>query len=236
MNNPLISCIVPVYNGARFLREALDSIMAQTYRPVEIIVVDDGSTDDSAKIAQQYPAPIRLHSQANAGPAAARNRGVGLACGEFLAFLDADDLWHPEKLEGQMARLRQRPELAFCVTHIQNFWIPELRAEKDQFEGSRLAEPLPGYNAPTLLVRSTAFRLVGEFCESMPHTSEPDWFLRAAEVGALGELLPDILVRRRLHHANRSRLRSSSSRDEYLRFIKARLDRKRQEQHGASGP
>jgi glycosyltransferase involved in cell wall biosynthesis len=233
VSNPLISCIVPVYNGARYLPEALDSIAAQTYRPVEIIVVDDGSTDDSARIAQQYGAQIRLHSQANAGPATARNHGTRLATGEFLAFLDADDLWHPTKLEEQMARFRDRPELAFCVTNIQNFWAPELRAEKDRFEGSRLAEPLPGYNAPTLLVRAQAFRLVGEFCESMPHTSEPDWFLRAEEAGALGELLPNVLVQRRLHTANRSRLRSSSSRDEYLRFIKARLDRKRQETHDA---
>jgi glycosyltransferase involved in cell wall biosynthesis len=229
VSNPLVSCIVPVHNGARYLREALDSIAAQTYRPVEIIVVDDGSTDDSARIAQQYGPPIRLHSQANAGPAAARNRGARLAGGEFLAFLDADDLWHPEKLDGQMARFRERPELAFCVTHIQNFWIPELRAERDHFEGSRLAAPLPGYAAPTLLVRAKAFKLVGEFCESMPHTSEPDWFLRAAQAGAQGELLPDVFVRRRLHTANRSRLRSSGSRDEYLRFLKTRLDRKRRD-------
>jgi glycosyltransferase involved in cell wall biosynthesis len=229
MTQALISCIVPVYNGSRYLGETLDSIAAQTYKQVEVIVIDDGSTDLSAEIARQHSTSARVYSQANAGPAAARNTGISHANGEFLAFLDADDIWHSEKLQRQMNRLVEQRELGFCVTHVENFWIPELRAEQERFEGSRMTEPLPGYSGSTLLVRSDAFNVVGKFCESMSHTSEPDWFLRAGKVGVLGELLSDVLVRRRIHHTNRSRLRSANSTEEYLRFIKARLDQKRKD-------
>jgi glycosyltransferase involved in cell wall biosynthesis len=172
--------------------------------------------------------------QRNAGPAAARNHGAREAAGSLLAFLDADDLWHPEKLERQVARLQARGELGFCVTHIQNFWVPELEAERQRLQGSRLAEPLPGYSAPTLVVRATTLATVGEFCESMAHTSEPEWFMRAAERGVIGELLPDVLVRRRLHPANRSRLRSVDSTEEYLRLVKGKLDRARHGQRAAA--
>jgi glycosyltransferase involved in cell wall biosynthesis len=227
----LVSCIVPVYDGERYLREALDSIASQTYRLIEIIVVDDGSNDGSARIAGEFPTPIRFLQQSNAGPAAARNSGIRVARGEFVAFLDADDLWYPDKLSKQVTLLRERDDLGFCVTLIQNFWMPEVHMEKERLEGSRLAEPLPGYNAPTLLVRAKSLQRVGEFSEAMAHTSEPDWFLRAREVGVAGELLNEVLVERRLHLFNRSRLRKSSSSQEYLRYLKARLDLQRRIDH-----
>ena len=119
----LISCIVPAYNGERYLGQTIDSILGQTYRPIEVIVVDDGSTDRTADVAAGYGAPVRLISQPNAGPAAARNTGIEAARGVFLAFLDSDDLWHEEKLERQMQRFAARPELDYCVTHIRNFWV-----------------------------------------------------------------------------------------------------------------
>jgi glycosyltransferase involved in cell wall biosynthesis len=235
VSDRLVSCIVPVHNGARYLREALDSITAQTYRPIEIIVVDDGSTDGSAAVAGRYAASIRIHAQPNAGPAAARNRGIRDARGEYLAFLDADDLWHPKKLERQVARFGAREELGFSVAHVENFWDPAFAPEEHRPEASGQTRPVPGYVAPTLVVRSTTFVAVGDFCESRPHTSEPEWFLRAAERGVIGELLPDVLLQRRLHGANRSRLRSAHSREEYLRLVKATLDRKRRERPGPLG-
>jgi glycosyltransferase involved in cell wall biosynthesis len=103
VNAPLISCIVPVFNGERYLGEALDSILAQTYRPLEVVVVDDGSAEGAAAVVARYRDQIRPLFQPNAGQAAARNLGLSVARGEFVAFLDADDLWHPEKLARQMA-------------------------------------------------------------------------------------------------------------------------------------
>ena len=89
MSQPLISCIVAVFNGERYLKEALDSILAQTYRPLEILVVDDGSTDRTPEIVSEYSDTVRYFWQSNAGPGAARNAGLKLAKGEFIAFLDA---------------------------------------------------------------------------------------------------------------------------------------------------
>src|SRR5215475_14561902 len=119
---PLISCIVPVFNGERYLAGALESILDQTYQPLEIIVVDDGSLDGTATVVGKYAKPVRYIRQDNKGPASARNRGILEAHGQFVASLDQDDLWHSEKLERQMARFADRPDLDLCVTHAQVFF------------------------------------------------------------------------------------------------------------------
>ena len=235
MKARLISCIVPVFNGARYLGEALDSIFSQTYRPLEVIVADDGSTDETAAVAASYGDRVRHLFQHNAGVAAACNLGLSVAQGEFIAFLAADDLWHPEKLTRQMARLQARPELDLCVTHIQNFWVPELAEEEERFRGHRIAQPLPGYTCATLLVRSTLFETVGQYDPTLSHGSDLEWFLRAAEHGAVMELLPDVLMFRRLHLASRSRRSISLGQDECLQILKASLDRRRRV-HGGVPP
>src|SRR5262249_17267514 len=130
MEQSLVSCIVPVFNGERYLGETLDSILAQTYRPREIIVVDDGSTDGTAAVVAAYGKRVTSVWQANAGEMAARNRGLTRARGEFIAFLDADDLWHPEKLARQIARFQERPEIDLSFTRFQNFWVSELATEE----------------------------------------------------------------------------------------------------------
>src|SRR5688572_23408840 len=106
MQGPLITCIIAVYNGERYLGEALDSILGQTYQPLRVVVADDGSTDKTAEVAAHYGARIIYLHQSNQGYAASKNLGLNAAQGDFVAFLDADDLWHPEKLERQMARFR----------------------------------------------------------------------------------------------------------------------------------
>ncbi len=233
MNSPLVSCVVPVFNGERYLREALDSILAQTYRPLEIIVADDGSTDETPKIVAAFGNRLRYLRQGNQGPAAARNLGIRAATGEFIAFLDADDLWHAEKLERQMARFQVRPELDYCVTYTQNFWVLELRLEAERYRRNRVAQPLPGYVTQTLFARRAVFDSVGLFNTALAHGDSTEWFLRAAEHGAVMELLPQVLTRRRLHSENRSRLRASDSREEFLRIVKSSLDRRRRSDHPA---
>jgi glycosyltransferase involved in cell wall biosynthesis len=226
MEPALISCIVPVYNGERYLKEALDSILAQTYSQLEIIVVDDGSTDGTAKIGAEFGGRLRYLDQLNAGPAAARNRGLNAASGDFVTFLDADDLWHPEKLSRQLACFENRPELGYCVTHVQNFWVAELAEEKDKFSNHRLSNPLPGYVTQTLMARRAVFETVGCFNASLRHGDDTDWFLRASDQGTPAELLPEVLVYRRLHDANLSRA-AAASRAEYLHIVKMTLDRRR---------
>ena len=232
MANPLISCIIPVFNGERYLGEALDSILAQTYRPVEIIVVDDGSTDGTGELAARYGDRIRYSRQNNEGAPTARNAGLSAARGAFVAFLDSDDLWHPDKLERQMARFEARPELELCVTHLQRFWIPELETERKRFQDHRFAEVLPGYITQTLLARRNVFDSVGNFNTSRRVGDPMDWFLRAAEQGVVMELLPDLLVYQRMHESNLSvnfgtRTMKPHMQDAILDVVKASLDRRR---------
>jgi len=227
MTFPLISCVVPVFNGERYIRDALSSILAQTYRSLEILVADDGSTDETAALVKGYGEQIQLLRQAHQGPAAARNLGVGAARGTFVAFLDADDLWHPEKLVRQMARFRERPNLEFCITRVENFWDQELREEQDRFRGHSRGGALPGYICSALLARRALFDLVGPFNPALRHADKTEWFLRAAERGAAMEMLPDVLAYHRMHQANLSRTGAAASLEEYLRIVKASLDRRR---------
>ena len=227
MSADLISCVIPAYNAERYLREAIDSAFAQTYQPIEVLVVDDRSTDHTREIVESYGAQVRYLHQANAGPAAARNRGLIEARGDFIAFLDADDLWHTEKLERQWSRLHQREELAYCVTHCQNFWVPELKEEEERYQNHRICRPMPGYVTGTLFAPRAAFETVGPFNENLAHGDSTDWFLRAAERRLLGDLIPEVLMYRRLHSMNRSRLLAPNSREQYLELIKKNLDTRR---------
>jgi glycosyltransferase involved in cell wall biosynthesis len=232
MTKSLISCIVPVFNGENYLTETLESILAQTYRPIEVIVVDDGSTDGTARIAARYGERIRYVRQDNGGPPTARNLGLRMAVGEFVAFLDSDDLWHPEKLQRQMACFEARADLDLCVTHLQRFWAPQLEAEQKRFQHHRYSEVLPGYVTVTLLARRTLFDSVGCFDTSRRVGDPMDWFLRAGEKGAVMELLPDVLVYVRMHENNLSvelgtRSMTPSMENAILHVVKASLDRRR---------
>jgi glycosyltransferase involved in cell wall biosynthesis len=235
MTSPLISCIVPVFNGERYLGEALDSILAQTYRPLEVIVVDDGSTDGTAALAETYRDRVRYAYQPEAGPPATRNQGVRLARGEYVAFLDADDLWHPEKLARQVALLQARPELACCLTHVQPFWIAELAEEAARLRDHPRNRAVPGYAASSLLARRGVFETVGYFDPEQWYGDIIDWFARIAEHGLQMEMLPDILVYRRFHHMNLTRRRNAEYRREFPRLMKALLDRRRAGSGGRSG-
>src|SRR5262245_12720800 len=180
MKESLISCIVPVYNGERYLAETLDSILAQTYRPLEIIIADDGSTDGTAEVVASYGDKVRYLRQDNAGASAARNVGLGAARGEFVAFLDADDLWDSKKLARQMARFDVRSDLDGSVTFVQNFWVPELAQEASHYRDRFLSKPVPGYHSETLLARRSIFETVGWFNPELRHADKTEWFLRAA--------------------------------------------------------
>lgn len=201
-----VSCIIPVFNGEAYLGEALESVFTQTLLPAEVIVVDDGSTDGTRDVIDRFGGRIRYVRQDNRGPAAARNHGIALATGPLLAFLDADDLWLPPKLDRQAQRFAERNDLQVSVTQVRNFWIEELRAEAEAMHDHRLAAAaLPGYVPQTMLARRDVFARVGPFDERLRIGEDTDWFLRATDLGTVMELLPEVLVRRRLHRTNLSR-------------------------------
>jgi glycosyltransferase involved in cell wall biosynthesis len=222
-----ISVIITTYNYERYLVEAVDSVLAQSHLPQEVIVVDDGSTDGTAITVQRFGGRIRYDYQPNGGIGAARNRGLELARGQLLAFLDADDLWLPDKLERQLAALMIEPDLDMVSGYVQQFVSPELSAEQK----ARLicpTEPSPGYLPGALLIRRQAADRVGPFRTDLKVGEFIDWHARAMEVGLSNRMLPDVVLKRRLHTTNQS-LSHGTARPQadFLRVLKGALDRRR---------
>ncbi len=219
-----ISVIIPVYNGARYLAEAVGSVLAQTYLPDEIIVVDDGSTDESAAVARKYTPRIRLAQQPNLGAAAARNRGVELAQGALLAFLDADDLWLPDKLERQVAALAAAPYPDMVFGQVEQFCSSDL-AEETRF--ADVDRVMTGLHVGAMLIRTVTFKSVGLFRTDVRVGEFVDWYSRAVEAGVRGLVLPDLVMRRRLHADNLMR-HTQNAAEEYLAILRDTLRRRRQ--------
>ena len=221
---PLVSVIIPVYNGARYLRAALESVFAQTYRPFEVIVVDDGSVDDSGVIAQSFP-DVRYIQQANQGVAAARNNGIDVARGEFFAFLDQDDLWTPEKLKLQIDYLLSNPELGYMLTQ-QQFFLDPGAALPAWFRKELFASVHTGWVLGTLVVRRTAFEKIGNFATGYSAANDSDWFFRAKAAAIPMAVVPELLLLKRIHGANESR-HAKEVLSELRKVVKSSLDRQR---------
>ena len=189
---------MPVYNGAAFIEAALLSVWAQTLNALEVIVVDDGSTDDTAAVLARCADPrLRLVAQTQQGAGPARNRGVQSARAPYLAFLDADDLWLPDKLALQTAALDAAPELDLVFGHYAEF------SDADSAAPDRPAGP--GYSSGTLLVRRAAFERVGPFSGAWRVGEFIDWYARAQEAGLRAVMRPELVLRRRRHAHNSSR-------------------------------
>jgi glycosyltransferase involved in cell wall biosynthesis len=218
----MVSVVIPVHNCEQFIAQAIDSILVQTYRDIEVIVVDDGSDDGTAQALQHYMPQVRYLRQLRQGPGQARNVGVKLARGTYVAFLDADDIWMPEKLALQMNALNSssRPDMVFSC--IDEFVEPSCLETDGLQPRCRLA----GYDSGTLLMRKDAFLRVGLFDPKWRAGEFIDWYARAQEAGLRGVLLPEVLMRRRIHGANMG-LISRSFQIDYVRIIKALLDRRR---------
>ena len=223
----LVSCIIPVYNQAKYLPQALESIFAQTYHKTEIIVVDDGSTDNTQLVISAYKGKLKRLHQDQKGPASARNLGIQHANGDLIAFLDADDIWLPEKLFEQVGVFHRNPELDLCFTHMENFREPEFDS----------CEPLPvidervklahTFHVNTVLMKSALFKTIGLFNQKMSHAEDTDLFMRLNNAGVRMKVIQKVLVRRRLHSGNLTRNMNYFSRDQLLRFAKAAVNRRK---------
>jgi len=221
---PKISVILPVWNGEQYLAEAIDSVLAQDYANKELIVVDDGSTDNTSAIIEKYAPHIRSITQINSGLGASRNSAIRIATGDYFAFLDHDDYWTKDKLSLQMQALTKDDPLIF--SHVKQFICPTLSKE----ERNKLLvneSPLPGYIAGTLLISRERFFQIGPFLEERKLLGEfIEWYLRAHELNIPMHMLPQVLLHRRVHKDNMGR-RDLSRRTDYLRILKASLDRRR---------
>ncbi len=221
----LVNIIIPVYNGERYLAQAIESALSQTHRPIQVMVVDDGSTDASLRLAQQYSDSISFCTQPHMGISAARNRGFELAQGDYLAFLDADDVWLEDKLARQMDVFLGHPELDMVFGQVSQFVSPELQ-ESVKRKLRVPTEPMPGYSADSMLIKRTSFLRVGLFDTAWEIGEFVDWYAKAIEKGLRSTMLTEVVTRRRVHDANQG-VRMREFRKDYVRVLKAALDRRR---------
>ena len=229
MNDYFVSVIIPVYNGAMYIAEAVESIRRQNHTPLEIIIVDDGSTDNTAKIVANMSGNIRYVYQSNNGPAAARNRGLIMAAGDVIAFLDADDLWSGNKLKIQTGLLEQKPEVDIVLGLLQRMqWI-------DAQEGSprfkEWSEPVMNMHLGSALFRKSVFDKVGYLDESLDYCEDWDWFMRAKEMNIPMMLHQEVIYFYRRHDQNITN-NTETGFDFALKMLRLSLNRRKQQGNG----
>jgi glycosyltransferase involved in cell wall biosynthesis len=211
---PVVSAVLAVRDGELHLREAVDSVLAQDHPRVELIVVDDGSADASARIAESYGASVRVVSTPPVGIGGGRNRGVDEASGELIAFIDADDRWPVDRLSVQLEAMRRHPSPDLVFGHAVRF--PDRHA---------VAEP--ARMATTMLVPRRVFDRVGRFSTEWTLGEFMDWLLRARELGLSEVMVPELVLHRRAHAHNHTR-RHRHAFGDYARILQASLERRRE--------
>ncbi len=222
MTDQMVSVVICVYNGERFLAEAIDSVFAQDYRPIEVIVVDDGSSDRSAEIARSY-SDVRVLSQENTGLGAARNTGIHASTGAFLAFLDADDVMLPSKLSEQAGYLAVHPEVGYVLCRQK--LVPDTGSDLPAWARRDPIFGDPGGVQPTSgLVRRTALERAGGFDPSLRTGDGMEWLSRLREAGIPIDILPKVLLLRRVHEDNLTHDQVALT-ERLFMTLKARADR-----------
>jgi glycosyltransferase involved in cell wall biosynthesis len=224
----LVTVIIPFFNSARYLEAAIQSVNGQTHAPIELILVNDGSSDDSEVVARRHAPPAHYVRQEHRGVGAARNSGLRLASGEFLAFCDSDDLWLPTKLERQLAVVHADPSVEAIFTQVSEFEEPQ----EPRGPLRRARERVPGALPSALLIRRSTLERVGFFAEELRTGEWADWYVRMRAHGVRESWLSEVLVARRLHQENTSRLWPEARRIEYPRIMRAHLRRRRSRESG----
>lgn len=200
-SQPLVSVLIPVLNAARFLRDALASVNAQTYAPLEIIVVDGRSTDETAQIAQAFPR-VRYLQQTGVNMYNALNEGLDVARGEYIAMISGDDIWMPDKLVTQVEYLHRHPETD-CIFGLTRHVLLDGEIPRG-FRTEFLQGEHEAMYLEAMLVRKSAFDRVGRFNETFHQASDTDWFARFAHLKLRRDFIPRVLLFRRMHATNLS--------------------------------
>ncbi|MFT5641878.1 MAG: glycosyltransferase involved in cell wall biosynthesis [Cyclobacteriaceae bacterium] len=220
-----ISVIIPAFNARVFIRESIESILNQTVLPGEIIVINDGSTDGTSDFLKSLKIDgLKVLEQTKQGVAAALNLGVTNSRGEILAFLDADDLWLPNKLEDQLEAI---DEVDMVFTLIENFFDLSMDIDLSQKLDVNL-NPFIGIHKSTLLIREKSLLKVGLF-DREKRLELLEWYSRAKDLGLSEFIVRKVLVKRRIHGSNLT-IREKGYRNEFPKVLKAILDRRRREQ------
>jgi glycosyltransferase involved in cell wall biosynthesis len=216
-----IDAVVAVRDGAPYLAAAIESALGQTRPPERVIVVDDGSSDDSAAIAERFGAPVTVLRQRAAGTPIALNAGLAESNAASVAFLDADDLWLPDKLALQAALLARRPDVEVVFGHIVEFGDGDC-------EGLEIrTDPAPGLVKSAALARRSTLDRIGHFDTSYAIVDFPEWRARCQAAAVVEHVLDEIVARRRVHGANVTVRRRDATHAEYLRMARAAVTRRR---------
>jgi glycosyltransferase involved in cell wall biosynthesis len=223
-----VSVVIPVYNGETFLAGAIENVLVQDYSPLEIIVVDDGSTDRTAMVAARFLDHVHYIHQSNRGPAAARNAGIDRGSGNVIAFLDVDDWWSPSKLTSQASYLARHPSVEMVQGLIQSM---ELATSEDpghlRFEPS--GTPYAFINLGSALIRRSVFDRIGLFDEALEFNEDTDWFFRAWENQVSKVVLNEVSLFYRRHGDSMTRQRRPALPNSGLTLLlKKHLDRVRE--------
>lgn len=227
VTTPLISVIIPLYNDALYIQEAITSVLSQGIENLEVIVIDDGSTDNFEEKINDFNDPrVRLIKQPNSGAAEARNNGIRNANGEFIAFLDADDTWATNKLKLQLEVLINRNDVHMVFGQVKEFYDSSINGHADLQKG---VKTFVGYSPIVLLVSKSNFLKVGEFQSKWKVAEFIDWYDRAKHLGLTEIILPDVLAFRRIHAGNLDRLHRPDAK-QYVAVLKEVLDRRRNQQ------
>ncbi len=202
--NLSISALIAVYNTERFISEAIESVLNQTYPPMEIIIFNDGSTDNTKAIIKTFRDRVRYIEGNKIGVTAARNFLLTQAKGDWIAFHDADDRWMPQKLEKQAALLQQNPEMDGCLGLALQF-LERGHTLPPNFKKSILEEPTAQFYLPNMLVKKEVFNVVGNFiCYGKPTGVDSEWFARAKDANINIGIVNEVLYKRRWHDKNLS--------------------------------
>lgn len=223
-SQPAVSVVLPVYNGEAHLEETVRSVLNQSYPGIQFIVVDDGSSDRSAEILADYP-QIDVLRQTNSGVPVARNAGAERSTGEFLCFIDQDDLWHVDKVQKQLDAFATDPELAYCTTG--QIWYLSPGVERPHWcLPEWLDKPVAGFSPSTLMIRRDAFQEAGRFDVTLPVGSDTDFFFRLKDARAKHVQLNEVLVRKRVHVNNQS-LARTALRNDIMITLRRSIERQR---------
>ncbi len=200
MIKPLVSIIIAVKNGERFLDSAIRSVLKQDYRPIEIIVIDGQSEDETARIAQSFN-EVRYIMQVNRGVADAYNVGIDAALGDIVAFLSHDDLWTPNKLKIQVNYLIENPDIQYTIAKVKYF-VEAACVIPSGFRQQLLESEHIGRIMETLVVRKSLFSITGVFRTDLTTAEDVDWFARANDMGIPMVVIPNVLLLKRIHDSN----------------------------------
>ena len=231
-HRPIVSVIVPVFNGEAFLAAAVESILRQTRPPDEVIIVDDGSSDGTAAVAARLPGDIRYVYQANAGPPAARNTGLRVATGDVIGMLDADDLWPAQRLASLLSQLAADSSLDVVLGRLQLIGSEDGTARRAL---EPLADPVVGLFLGSALLRRSAFDRVGLFDPTLRLGDDMDWFLRAMEQRVSMTAVESVTLLYRLHASNITHDRDAVQRD-IATVLRKSLTRRRRAGGGDIAP